>query len=83
MAHAEITTLDVAEARGAPGVAAVYTAADLAAAGLKNEMNFARIDNRDGSKGRDPRPILAEGRVRFVGKRWSWPRPWRRRMQPR
>lgn len=68
VAHAEITTLDVAEARAAPGVAAVYTAADLAAAGIRNEMVFSTIKNRDGSKGAAPaRPVLAEGRVRFVG----------------
>ncbi|MEM6609360.1 MAG: xanthine dehydrogenase family protein molybdopterin-binding subunit [Pseudomonadota bacterium] len=68
VAHAEITELDVAAARQAPGVAAVFTAADLAAAGRKNTMKFSTVKNRDGSKGAAPdRPILANGRVRFVG----------------
>ena len=68
VAHAEITELDVTEARAAPGVVAVYTSADLTEAGLKNGINFSVVKNRDGSKGASPlRPILAQGRVRFVG----------------
>jgi carbon-monoxide dehydrogenase large subunit len=68
LAHGEITELDVSEARAAEGVHAVLTAADLARMGVPNAMRFFRADNRDGSKGSDaPRPILAEGRVRFVG----------------
>lgn len=68
VAHAEITELDVSEARAAPGVHLVVTAADLAAAGLANSIPFTVIDTEDGSKAAAPRrPILAEGRVRFVG----------------
>ena len=68
VAHAEITALDVSEARAAPGVAAIYTADDLKAAGLANRLSFSVIKNRDGSQAANaPRPILAEGRVRFVG----------------
>lgn len=68
VAHAEITALEVAEARAVPGVHLVLIAADLAAAGLANSIPFAVIDNEDGSKAATPRrPILAEGRVRFVG----------------
>ncbi len=68
MAHGVITDLDVSEAHDAPGVHAVYTAADLKDAGLKNAMRFSTVKNRDGSNGnRAPRPILADGRVRFVG----------------
>ncbi|MEM9756259.1 MAG: molybdopterin cofactor-binding domain-containing protein, partial [Pseudomonadota bacterium] len=68
VAHAEITALDVTDAKAAPGVVAVYTAADLADRGLKNAMRFTTVKNRDGSSGAAPvRPILAEGRVRFVG----------------
>ena len=67
-AHGEITALDVSAARGAPGVHLVLTAADLAQAGLKNAMRFAVVKTTDGSKPATPaRPILAEGRVRFVG----------------
>ena len=67
-AHGEITALDVSEARAATGVRLVLTAADLAEAGLKNAMKYALVKNGDGSKPAAPmRPILAEGRVRFVG----------------
>ncbi|MEM7723889.1 MAG: xanthine dehydrogenase family protein molybdopterin-binding subunit [Pseudomonadota bacterium] len=68
MAHGVIETLKTDDAIAAPGVHAVYTAADLAERGLKNTMRASLVDNRDGSKGAAPaRPILAEGRVRFVG----------------
>ncbi len=68
MAHGTITTLDVAEARTAPGVHCVLTAADLTKANVANAMRFSTVKNQDGTKGnRSPRPILAEGRVRFVG----------------
>ena len=68
VAHGEITMLDVSDARDADGVHLVVTAADLEAAGVKNNMGASIIDNQDGSKGAAPgRPILATGRVRFVG----------------
>lgn len=67
-AHGEIVTLDVAQARGMPGVHLVLTADDLAARGVKLGMKGERIDTRDGGKGAGPeRPVLAKGRVRFVG----------------
>jgi carbon-monoxide dehydrogenase large subunit len=68
MAHGEITELDVSDAREAPGVVAVYTAADIAERGLANSVKGSVVPNRDGTKGAAPvRPILAEGRVRYVG----------------
>jgi carbon-monoxide dehydrogenase large subunit len=68
VAHAEITALDLSEALSAEGVYAVYAAADLAAAGLALNMGTTVVTNRDGSKGAAPsRPVLAQGRVRFVG----------------
>jgi carbon-monoxide dehydrogenase large subunit len=68
VAHGEITELDLDDAREAPGVHLVLSTADLAAAGLANAMKFSTVKNRDGSDGAAPaRPILAEGRVRFVG----------------
>ncbi|PTX56723.1 carbon-monoxide dehydrogenase large subunit [Litoreibacter ponti] len=68
VAHAEITALDVADAREADGVHLVITADDFVAKGGFNKMGASIITNRDGSKGADPlRPILATGRVRFVG----------------
>ena len=68
VAHAEIASLDVADARDMPGVRAILTADDLAAAGVTAGMGTSPVENRDGSKGATPRrPLLAEGRVRFVG----------------
>ena len=67
-AHADITVLDVADARDMPGVAMVLTADDLVAAGVKLNLTASIIKNLDGTKGADPaRPILAHGRVRHVG----------------
>jgi len=68
VAHAEITELDVTDAAQAEGVHLVVTADSFTAAGAKNNMGASIIDNQDGSKGAAPgRPILATGRVRFVG----------------
>ena len=68
VAHGTITELDVSDARNAPGVHAVITAADLAEAGVKNSISASVVTNRDGSRGARPvRPILADTRVRFVG----------------
>jgi carbon-monoxide dehydrogenase large subunit len=68
MAHGKITTLDVMDAREAPGVAMVLTAAEIAAHGLKNAMKGSVVDNHDGTKGAAPvRPILADTHVRHVG----------------
>lgn len=68
VAHGTITELDVSDARAAPGVHAVITAADLAEAGVKNSISASVVTNRDGSRGARPvRPILADSRVRFVG----------------
>ncbi|MBD1206586.1 MAG: xanthine dehydrogenase family protein molybdopterin-binding subunit [Rhodobacteraceae bacterium] len=67
-AHGVITALDVSAARDVPGVHLVLTADDLRAGGVQTGMRFSRVTNRDGSKGAGPaRPVLAEGRVRFVG----------------
>lgn len=68
VAHADITTLDLGDARDADGVHAVICADDLRDAGVPLGLFAALIDNRDGSKGAAPeRPALADGRVRFVG----------------
>ena len=68
VAHAEITSLDVSDAAQAEGVHLVVTADSFTAAGAKNNMGASIIDNQDGTKGAAPgRPILATGRVRFVG----------------
>ena len=66
--HARIVSIDAAGALAAPGVLAVYTLADLQAAGIGPIRVTVPQKNRDGSAPLAPRrPVLAEGRVRFVG----------------
>jgi len=68
VAHAEISALDVSDARTMPDVAAVLTAADLEAAGVQLGMQASLVRSKDGTKGAAPeRPLLAKGRVRHVG----------------
>ncbi|WP_212524022.1 xanthine dehydrogenase family protein molybdopterin-binding subunit [Actibacterium sp. MT2.3-13A] len=68
VAHAEIAALDLEAARAAPGVHLVLTAGDLEAAGVRLDMEATVVENRDGTRGAAPvRPLLAKGRVRFVG----------------
>jgi len=68
VAHGVITELDVSDARTAQGVHAVYTLADLEAAGMNVGMEGATVPNRDGTQGAAPeRPILARKTMRFVG----------------
>ncbi|CUH39091.1 Carbon monoxide dehydrogenase large chain [Jannaschia seosinensis] len=68
VAHGEITSLNVADARGMEGVRLILTADDLDAAGITEGMATTPARNRDGSKGATPRrPLLAQERVRFVG----------------
>ncbi len=64
--HAKIVSIDTKEAAAAPGVLAIYTAADLAAIG--GLPCGWQIHNKDGSPMAEPKhPVLAEGRVRHVG----------------
>ena len=65
-AHARIGAIDLDAAKRAPGVHAVYTAADLA-----NAMEPLRVEH-DAATGRPPCrtvewPVLATGKSRFVG----------------
>ena len=62
MAHAEITSIDTAEARSAPGVLAIVTAADLAAAGMGPVPGHPKMFPAS-----TERPVLAETTARFVG----------------
>jgi carbon-monoxide dehydrogenase large subunit len=67
-AHARITGLDTAAAKGMPGVLAVITGADLAAAGLGELPCEIPMKNRDGSdRANAPRLALATDTVRHVG----------------
>ena len=67
-AHGKIVKLDVAAARAMPGVLAVYTAADLAAAGINPIKCGMMVNGRDGKPWlTPPRPVLAGDKVRFLG----------------
>ena len=67
-AHANILSIDTAEAKGMPGVLAILTAEDVAARGLGRLHPSAPRRRSDGSDGFvTPRPLLAEHRVRFAG----------------
>ncbi len=59
-AHAHITSIDVAEAKAAPGVLAVFTGEDLAELGLAPNLNPSFHDAMR-------RPYVAAGTVRYVG----------------
>jgi carbon-monoxide dehydrogenase large subunit len=68
VAHGEITTLNVDDARAADGVHLVITQADLVDAGIEATLDGALVKNIDGSKAAAPeRPVLAGHRVRYVG----------------
>jgi carbon-monoxide dehydrogenase large subunit len=67
-AHARIRAIDPAPALAAPGVLAVFTAADLVADGIGNLPSDRGRKRRDGSPAfPTPRPALARERVRHVG----------------
>ena len=67
-AHAEIEAIETEAALAMPGVSAVYTADDLAAAGIGVIPCVMAPKNADGSAAAlPPRPVLAAGRVRMVG----------------
>jgi len=67
-AHATLTSIDTATAAQMPGVLAVYTGADLVAAGVKPIAGPGGFKRPDGSAAASPpRRALAHERVRFVG----------------
>jgi len=67
-AHAEIKSIGVKRAAGAPGVVAVYTGADLVKAGIGTLPCGWGVKNKDGSPmAEPPHPVLATGKVRHVG----------------
>ena len=68
LAHGVLKGIDLAEARGMPGVLAIYTGHDLAAAGYGGQTCKLPFKNRDGSPLRaSKRLALATDKVRFVG----------------
>ena len=67
-AHAAIRHIDIADARRHPGVRLVLTGADALQAGYVRPLNFMKGTGTNGMTPRIPdRPVLAHGRVRFVG----------------
>jgi carbon-monoxide dehydrogenase large subunit len=67
-AHANLLSIDVQAARAVPGVLAVYTGADLLAAGVKPIPVAPAFKRADGqTMATAPKRALATGRVRFVG----------------
>jgi carbon-monoxide dehydrogenase large subunit len=68
LAHGAVRSLKTELARQMPGVLAVYTAADLDAAGYGPLRCKLPLKNADGSPlNAPPRPALASDRVRYVG----------------
>ncbi len=68
VAHAKIVSIDTEAAAKMPGVLAIYTGADLVAAGVKPIPLAPMFQRPDGSPGATaPRPALAVDVVRFVG----------------
>ena len=67
-AHAAIRSIDLAAAKSMPGVLAIFTGADLAAANVGGIPCGWQIHNKDGSPMAEPmHPALAIGKVRHVG----------------
>ena len=67
-AHARIHSLDIGAARDVPGVLAIYTAAEIGAAGLGTLPCLIPLKQSDGKPlVTPPRPLLADGVVRHVG----------------
>ena len=67
-AHAKILSVDTSAAKAMDGVIAVYTGADLVAAGVKAMPAPSMFPRPDGTPGVSaPRRALADDRVRFVG----------------
>jgi carbon-monoxide dehydrogenase large subunit len=67
-AHAEIVSIEKEKAMQMPGVLAVLTGADVAAAGLQPLPAAAPMKGRGGAEQlATRRPALAQGRVRYVG----------------
>jgi carbon-monoxide dehydrogenase large subunit len=67
-AHANIRGIDTAAAQDMPGVLAVLTGADIAAAHFNGPPTGAPLKSTDGTPLHNPpRPALAMDRVRFVG----------------
>ena len=68
VAHAKIKKIDIKNAQSAPGVVGVFTGDDIAADKVGGPICGWVVPCRDGSATKEPpHPLLAEGKVRFVG----------------
>ncbi len=68
VAHGRLAPVDLSDVREMPGVVGAFAAEDLAEMGIDYVMRGEVVANRDGSTGADvARPLLAHGKVRFVG----------------
>ena len=68
VAHAEIKSIDTKAAHSAPGVVGVFTGSDIAADKVGGPICGWVVPCRDGSSTKEPpHPLLAQGKVRFVG----------------
>ena len=68
VAHATVGAINATAARALPGVVAVYTAADLAAAGISDLPCGVDFLQPNGTRAfQSTRPVLAHHRVRHVG----------------
>jgi carbon-monoxide dehydrogenase large subunit len=64
-AHAELSSVDTAAAKAAPGVVAIFTGEDMKVGSIPCGW---QLHNKDGSPMAEPgHPPLAQGRVRYVG----------------
>src|SRR5947199_5620041 len=67
-AHATINAIDLAEAKAAPGVVAIFTGEDIAADKVGGLICGWMIHSKDGSPMKaGGHPPLAQGKVRYVG----------------
>src|SRR5262245_14375540 len=67
-AHAEIVSVSTRNAAAFPGVKQVFTGEDAVRAGYVKAPHTMQFVGKNGMKARGPeRPVLAHGRVRFVG----------------
>lgn len=67
-ASADVVGIDADDARAMPGVVAVFTGADMAAAGMGPVQAPMKLAGPDGVEWREtPRPLLVLDRVRHVG----------------
>lgn len=67
-AHAKILSVDTAEAEKADGVVAVFTGADIAAAGIGGVPCGWQVDFKNGDTMKEPiHPLLVADKVRYMG----------------